>query len=254
MENKNSKNIQWLSISIIVASILISGSILYSKYFSSDKSNNIVNNQQPSVQQSTGNTQQVAGTVKVSTDDDAYLDKENAPVTLIEFSDFQCPFCRSFFFGTLPQIKKEYIDTGKLKFVYRDFPLSFHPGSKPAALAAECSKEQGRFWELHDKIFSEQQKQGQGTVQFTVEDLKKWALQIGLDTSQFNQCLDSEKYKNEVEKDMADGQSAGVSGTPTFFIGKSNNNGIIDGTAIRGARPFEAFKTAIDEELKKAGS
>lgn len=187
---------------------------------------------------------QPTGPVNVSVDDDAFLGKKNAPVTMIEFSDFQCPFCRSLWRETLPQIKKEYIDTGKVKFVYRDFPLSFHSGATPAAEGAECARDQGKFWEMHDAIFEEQQKQGSGTIQFTADDVKKWAANIGLNTTKFNQCLDSGKYKQEVEKDIADGSAAGVSGTPATFI---------NGRLISGAYPFAAFKVIIDEELKKLG-
>lgn len=179
--------------------------------------------------------------VTVSADDDPFLGRADAPVTIIEFSDFQCPFCRTFWKETLPQIKQEYIDKGKVKLVYRDFPLSFHPSAMPAAQASECADEQGKFWEMHDVIFQEQEKQGEGTITFTVNDLKNWALKIGLDASQFNQCLDSEKYKTEVEKDGADGSLAGVNGTPAFFV----NNQL-----LAGAQPFSAFKTVIDRALE----
>ena len=114
----------------------------------------------------------------------------------------------------------------------------------PAHLAAACADEQGKFWEMHDAIFDEQEKLGSGTVQFTVDDVKKWAAKIGLNTAKFNQCLDSGKYKQEVEKDIADGSAAGVRGTPATFI---------NGRLVSGAQPFAAFKVIIDEELKKLG-
>ena len=183
-----------------------------------------------------------AGQKEVSEDDDAFLGDENAPVAVIEFSDFQCPFCRSFWRDTLPGIKSQYIDSGKVKFVYRDFPLDFHPGAMPAAQAAECARDQEKFWEMHDKIFSEQDKQGGGTVQFVAEDIKKWASEIGLNTGEFNSCLDSGKYAEEIGNDIKDGQAAGVSGTPGFFI---------NGRLVVGAQPFSAFKAIIDEELAK---
>jgi protein-disulfide isomerase len=196
-------------------------------------------------QQVAGSIQQAGGVVNVSADDDAVLGNPDAPVTIIEFSDFQCPFCRKFYKETLPQIKKDYILTGKAKLVYRDFPLvQIHPGATPAAEGAECAKEQGKFWEMHDVIFDEQEKQGSGTIQFTADDVKKWAAKLGLNTSKFNQCLDSEKYKQEVEKDIADGSAAGVTGTPAIFV---------NGRLIVGAQPFAAFKVIIDEELKKLG-
>src|SRR3989338_8393722 len=182
------------------------------------------------------------GQVDVSVDDDAFLGDEDAPVVVIEFSDFQCPFCRSFWRDTLPEIKSQYIDTGKVKFVYRDFPLDFHPGAMPAAQATECAEDQGKFWEMHDKIFIEQDKQGGGTIQFGIDDLEKWASEMGLNTGDFNSCLDSQKYAEEVKKDSNDCRLAGVSGTPSFSI---------NGRLIVGAQPFSAFKSIIDEELNK---
>lgn len=233
------KNKLFLPIAIVLAGVMISGAVLYTR-----SSPQTAANTGGTGQQVAGNIPQAGGVVNVSADDDAVLGDPNAPVTLIEFSDFQCPFCRKFYTETLPQIKKEYIDTGKAKLVYRDFPLSFHPGATPAAEGTECAREQGKFWELHDKIFDEQEKQGQGTIQFTAQDVKTWASQIGLNTAKFNQCLDSGKYKQEVEKDLAGGSAAGVNGTPATFI---------NGRLVSGAQPFAAFKVIIDEELKKAG-
>lgn len=169
------------------------------------------------------------------------LGNPNAKVTIVEFSDFQCPFCRRFWADALPQIKKEYVDTGKAKFIYKHYPLSFHPGAKPAAEASECANEQGKFWEYHDKIFAEQAKQGQGTIQFGKPELKNWASQIGLNTSQFNQCLDSGKYFKLIEDSVAYGSEIGVSGTPTTFI---------NGQRLVGAQPFVSFKAVIDGLLK----
>lgn len=235
-----SKSKLFLPIAIVLAGVMISGAVLYTRSSPQTTTNN-----GGTVEQAVGGGVQQAGSVvTVSADDDAYLGKENAPITLIEFSDFECPFCRKFWKETLPLIKKEYIDTGRARFVYRDFPLSFHQGAAPAAEGAECAREQGKFWELHDKIFEEQEKQGQGTIQFTAEDVKTWASKIGLNASKFNQCLDSGKYKQEVEKDIADGSAAGVTGTPAIFV---------NGRLIVGAQPFAAFKVVIDEELKKLG-
>ena len=196
---------------------------------------------QPSAGDNQGNNNIPSGIVDVSADDDPFMGDKNAPVTIIEFSDFQCPFCRRFWSDTLSQIKTQYIDTGKVKLVYRDFPLdSIHPGAKPAAEAAECAEDQGKFWEMHDKIFEEQNKQGQGTVQFGVTDLKNWAGELGLDQDKFDSCLDDGKYADEVAKDFQDGAQAGVQGTPSFFI---------NGKQLSGAQPFAAFQQAIDAEL-----
>lgn len=167
------------------------------------------------------------------------LGNKNAKVTMIEFSDFQCPFCRSFWRDTFTQIKKEYIDTGKVRFAYRHLPLGFHPGAIPAAEATECANEQGKFWEMHDKIFQEQDKQGTGTIQFTIDDVKKWAKDIGLN---LDSCLDSKKYAKNVTEDEQTAQKIGATGTPTF---------VINGQLVVGAQPFASFKTLIDAELAK---
>jgi protein-disulfide isomerase len=239
-QNGGGVNKLFLPASIIIAVLMISGAVLYTR---SGSPKIAANNGTAAIPQVAGDPQQAGGVVNVSADDDAALGNPNAPVTIIEFSDFQCPFCRKFWKETLPQIKKDYLLTGKAKFVYRDFPLvQIHPGATPAAEGAECAEEQGKFWEMHDAIFEEQGKQGSGTIQFTADDVKKWAAKIGLNTSKFNQCLDSGKYKQEVDKDMADGSAAGVTGTPAVFV---------NGRLIVGAQPFAAFKAVIDEELKK---
>ena len=176
--------------------------------------------------------------VEVSVDDDPMKGDLNAPVTIIEFSEYQCPFCKKYVDETYQKIMEEYVDTGKVRYIFRDFPLGFHPNAKPAAIASECAHEQGKFWEYHDLLFENQNS-------LNLENYKKWAVDLGLDTEQFNGCLDSEKYKKEVEKDLADGQSYGVSGTPAFFV---------NGKMISGAQPFAAFKQAIEEALQSEGS
>jgi len=173
--------------------------------------------------------------VNVNDDGDPSIGSKDATVTIVEFSDFQCPFCERFYSQTFLQIKSEYIDTGKVRFVYRDFPLNFHAQAEKTAEAAECANEQGKFWEYHDKIFQNQQS-------LSIENLKLWAKQIGLDTTKFDSCLDTGKYQSEVQKDQKDGISLGVSGTPAFFI---------NGKALIGAQPFAAFKQLIDAELSK---
>lgn len=172
---------------------------------------------------------------KVSLDDDPSKGSDNAPVTIIEFSDYQCPYCARFWRDTLPQIEEEYIETGKVKFVYRDFPLGFHQYAQKAAEAAECADEQGNYWDYHDKLFENQNA-------LDTASLKQYAKDLGLDTAKFNDCLDSGKYASEVQKDFEDGQAAGVTGTPAFFI---------NGQSVVGAQPFSAFKQVIDAELVK---
>ena len=178
------------------------------------------------------------GPVDVSADDDPFLGEEDAPVTIIEFSDLQCPFCKRFFDQTLSQLKTNYIDTGKVKFVYRDFPLdSIHPQARPAALAAECANEQDKFWEYHDLLFQKQDEWvNTGTPLF-----KQYAKDLGLDSDQFDTCLDSRKYEDEVQKDLNDGSSAGVQGTPSFFI---------NGVQLSGAQPYASFPKTKKKSLK----
>lgn len=171
--------------------------------------------------------------VSVSAEDDAVLGNANAPVTIIEFSDFECPFCGKFYTETLPSIKENYIDIGKVKLVFRDFPLPFHPDAQKAAEAAECAGEQNKYWEMHDKIFENQNA-------LSVANLKQYAKGMGLDSAQFNACLDSGKMASEVQKDLADGQGYGVSGTPTFFI---------NGIELVGAQPYSVFDQLIKQAL-----
>lgn len=173
----------------------------------------------------------------------AVLGDKNAKVTLVQFSDFQCPFCRRFFEETLPQIKKDYIDTGKVQLAFRHYPLDFHPAAYPSALASECANEQGKFWELHDTLFEEQAKQGAGTIQYTIDDVKTWATTISMDQTQFANCIDSNKYDAQVKEDLADAQQVGVSGTPATYV---------NGMLVSGAQPYSVFKTIIDQELQKA--
>ncbi|MFZ5366121.1 MAG: DsbA family protein [Patescibacteria group bacterium] len=161
--------------------------------------------------------------------------EETAKVTMVEFSDFQCPFCARYAKETFPQIEKEYIKTGKVRYIFHHYPLSFHQYAQKAAEAAECAGEQGKFWEMHDKIFANQEK-------ITVADLKKYAQTLELPLADFNSCLDSDKYKNKVQGDVSLGGSVGVSGTPAFFI---------NGRLVSGALPYENFKVIIEEELGK---
>lgn len=241
-ENSGSRKKMWsfveknfLALSILAAALIVGGSIMYGGSGISGSGSTI---KAPEVKvDETGTTR-----VDVSVDNDAYLGNKKAKVVIIEFSDFQCPFCRTFWKDSFVQIKKDYIDTGKVMFVYRDFPLGFHPAAQKSAEATECAREQNKYWEMHDKIFGEQDKLGQGTITYTVDDLKKWASQIGLNSTKFNQCLDSSKYKSEVEQDAASGAAAGVTGTPSFFI---------NGKLMVGAQPYSAFKSAIEAELNK---
>lgn len=163
---------------------------------------------------------------------------ENAKVTIIEFSDFQCPFCASFFKDTLPKIRADYVETGKIKIYYRHLPLTFHPQAKPLAIASECANDQGMFWQMHDKIF----ENSAGIGETTVENHKVWAQELGLNTVQFNTCVDNQNHVDLIDEDATAAGEVGITGTPGFFI---------NGRLLMGAQPYSVFKATIDEELAK---
>ena len=174
------------------------------------------------------------GPVDVKYDNAAVKGEENAEIVIVEFSDFQCPFCERFYTETLPQIEENYIKTGKAKLAYRHLPLvNLHPQAFKAAEASECANEQGKFWEYHDKIF-----ENQALLSDTI--FSTWAGELGLDIEKFDECLSSGKYQDKVSKDMSDADSYGASGTPTFFV---------NGRILVGAQPFSAFQQAIEVEL-----
>lgn len=172
--------------------------------------------------------------VSSGTGEDPSIGSSGAPVTITEFSDFQCPFCGRFAQQTLPSIEENYINTGKARLVFRNFPLNIHNNAEKAAEASECAHEQGMFWQYHDKLFENQNS-------LSVGDLKKYAKDVGLDTEKFNDCLDSGRMAAEVQKDLNEGENIGVRGTPYFLVGKGS---------ISGACPFSTFDQAIKAELE----
>ena len=157
---------------------------------------------------------------------------DKAPVTIVEFSDFECPYCVKAE-ETVQEVLKTY--EGKVRLVYRDFPLPFHPHAQKAAEAAHCAGDQGKYWDMHSALFSNQQALG-------AEDLKSHAKKLGLDSGKFDKCLDSGEKAALVEENKKAGAEVGVSGTPAFFV-----NGIL----ISGAQPFSEFKSINDKELAK---
>ena len=178
--------------------------------------------------------------VKVTVkDSDPIKGDPKAKVTIVEYSDFQCPFCGRFHTQTYPQLEKEYISTGKVKFVYKHLAF-LGKESNDAANASLCAREQNKFWEYHDKLFASQSGENQGG--FSLDNLKKFAADLGLNTSQFSSCLDANKYNAEVLADAAEANANGFNSTPSFAIGKQS---------LIGAQPYDQFKTIIEAELKK---
>ncbi|NCN06653.1 MAG: DsbA family protein [Candidatus Pacebacteria bacterium] len=185
-----------------------------------------------------------------SIDDDAVLGDADAPVTIIEFSDYECPFCKRHFTDTHPKLVENYIQTGKVKLVFRDFPLAFHdPLATQEAIAANCAKEQSGdagYYAFHDEIFARTASNGNG---LDATKIQKIATDLGLNIDSFTTCLDDPAMAEEVQKDLADGSAAGASGTPSFIIGKSTSNGVIEGDLVVGAQPYATFETIIDALL-----
>ncbi|MBL8030632.1 MAG: DsbA family protein [Candidatus Doudnabacteria bacterium] len=240
-----------LPISILAAALIVAGSLVYSSNglkgaiegirFSGGGSAQAV---QTGGQQAGSGTQTAPREI-TDREGQPTIGNSNAKVTIYEFSDFQCPFCKTFFDQALKEIKTKYIDTGKVKLVYRHFPLPFHQNAEIAGVASECANLQGKFREYHDLLFQNGKSDGAG---LNLADLKKYAETLGLNKgtfgfakNKFNQCLDNKETLQAVQGDMTAGTSYGVTGTPTFFIG---------GKIIVGAQPFATFEQAIEEALK----
>lgn len=228
---------------IIIAGILIAGAVLYADKAPAPAAGPEVAAVAPEIP-----VEMPEGMIQALADDDPFLGDPSAPVTIVEFGDFQCPFCGKFVREAEQDIIETYVKTGKAKFVFRDFPLtSIHEEAQKSAEASMCAHEQGKFWKYHDLMFA---RQGD----LSIKNYKAWAREIGLKPAPFDQCLDSGKYAAEIQKDVSDGLQAGVSGTPATFV---------NGRLVEGAIPFgdyrdgvvmkPGFRTIIEEELKKAG-
>lgn len=184
--------------------------------------------------------------IMISADDDPVRGDQDAPITIVEFSDFQCPFCARFQIQTLPLILEQYVETGKVKFVYRDFPIqNSHPNAMPAAAASECAHEQDKYWEYHDALFENQAVWNKVEITSAITIFKEFATELNLNQEQFDSCLDSGKYIEEIKNDLNDGRNYGITGTPGFFIGNDD----VGFVKLNGAQPFEAFKSVIDSQL-----
>ncbi len=164
---------------------------------------------------------------------------KDAKVKVVEFADFQCPFCEQWFKNVEAPMIADYVKTNKIAFYWRDYPF-LGTESTDSSNAARCANEQGKFWDYHDYLYSNQGQENSGT--FSKDNLKKFAATLGLNASQFNDCVDNGKYAKDVAADLSDGQKAGVNGTPTVFI---------NGVPVVGAQPYTAFKAAIDAALAK---
>jgi protein-disulfide isomerase len=175
---------------------------------------------------------------KMALDGLPMLGVKTAPITIVEFTDYQCPYCQRFHVATFPEIKKNYIDTGKVRFFSRDMPLDFHPNALRAAQAARCANEQGKFWQLRDVMAANPNT-------LDLESIVKFGGDLQMDAGALRACIQSEKYRTPVQKDMLEAMSIGATGTPTFVVGRTTPEGV-DGELMIGALPFSMF----DEKLK----
>ena len=169
------------------------------------------------------------------------LGAADAPVLIVEFADFQCPFCRRFEQESFERLKTDYIDTGVVRFVFRDFPLTqIHPHAELAAEAAACADEQGEFWPMHDMLFRNQPEWAGGSTAAARQSFRQYAQALGLKLAQFGACLSDRRYSQSIKQDLQAGSRLGVHGTPTFFI---------NGRPLVGAQPYATFKSAIESAL-----
>jgi protein-disulfide isomerase len=165
------------------------------------------------------------------------LGRADAPITMVEFTDLECPYCRAFHVGAFERLKREYIDTGKVRFVSRDFPLAFHPNARPAALAVRCAGEQGKFWEMRHVVTLNATSLGPPTY-------ARLAAELGLDVGRFSACVAEDRHRAAIDRDVAEATKAGVTGTPSFVLGPTTPDSV-EGVRIVGAQPFPVFEARI---------
>jgi protein-disulfide isomerase len=170
--------------------------------------------------------------------------ERTATLAIIEYADFQCPFCRHFEHDVYPQIRDGYINTGKVKYFHRDMPLPFHQGAMPAARAAHCASEQGKFWEMHDSLLGD-------SASLSAADIDERAGKLGLNVSKLDECISSDRFADIIQRGVTEANEMRVSGTPTFIIGTLDAQGTLMSVkkTVVGANPFEAFKAALDPLL-----
>jgi protein-disulfide isomerase len=169
------------------------------------------------------------------------LGRSDAPLTMVEFTDYQCPYCRKFQAEVWPQLKRDYIDTGKLRYIARDLPLEFHASAAPAAEAAHCAGEQDRFWEMHASLLA-------GPMDFASGGIERRASALKLDMARFGECVARKKYAALIAAHAREADAAGIDGTPGFVVGRAAK-GVLDGVRMEGAVPYEDFSGFLKELL-----
>lgn len=228
------ENTYLIPAAIIVAGLIIAGAVIYA--LSPNTGDEGGSNRKNGSSDTAGGDQ----VFQNLSDDDPVLGNASAPVTLVEFGDFQCPFCKKFHDEARKEILDTYVETGKVKIVYRDFPLeNIHPAARPAAEAAQCADEQGKFWQYHDALYTRQDALAKGTMDYVA-----LASEFGMNKTAFAKCVKDRKYKDEVTKDYDDGVKAGVDGTPALFVNGKK-------VSPAGAQPFGVFQAQIEAALSE---
>ncbi|MCA9382115.1 DsbA family protein [Candidatus Dojkabacteria bacterium] len=242
-------------LSIILASIIIASSIFFGLKGTDLSTSSGSNTKAADTAQPTAGDTAAAPTTTavVSIDDDPYLgNKDKAKVAVVEFSDYECPFCKRFHDDTFDQIVTDYVDTGKAILVYRDYPLSFHdPMATNEAIAGECIQDQAgneKYFQYGDLMYTNTTSNGTGLKE---QQLYDFAKQVGADEAKFKDCYTSRKFEEEVKADEDAGAKAGISGTPGFVVGTLDSDGNVDGVIVSGAQPYSAFQTALENALAK---
>jgi protein-disulfide isomerase len=189
-------------------------------------------------------SQQTPQEINLPVSGEPFKGSPSARVAIIEYSDYQCPFCGEYSREVFPRLDSDYVKSGKVRYYFRDLPLSSHPQAVPAALASRCAGEQGKFWEMHERLFANQNALG-------IEALKQHAAALGLDATRFNECLSSGKYRNAVARSMASAERMRIDGTPAFLIGVLDANGEVVkvNQVLLGAKAYEEFKSVLDGAL-----
>jgi len=182
----------------------------------------------------------------VSISNKPVMGSESAPVTVVEFADYQCPYCLRFTSTTFPSLKRDYIDTGKVRWVALNLPLPFHKDARKAAQAALCAGEQGKFWEMREELFKNPQK-------LAAEHLPEHAASVGIDVEAFNACLASDRHFADIDQDAKDASKVRLTGTPSFIVGKTASDKIT-GQVVIGAQPLNVFRAAIRKALGEDAS
>jgi len=228
-----------LAVLLIIAAFLL-GVLITKVQYLEKGTTNLGNNTAPTATDDTNGTQTPGAKVDVAVGHLPALGDPNAKVKIIEFADFRCPFCEQLYKESEQQFIKEYVNTGKAVFYFRQFAF-LGDASVVAANAAECANEQGKFWEMHKYLYDNQPPESD-TSMYTVDKLTQVAGTLGMDTTSFNSCLTNKKYQANIDKDLADGQAAGVTGTPATFV---------NGVQITGAVSYSEIKAQIEAALKE---